>query len=263
MRIGLWAHDCRMTKDLLDGRTPLVTGGGSGIGRATALALARHGARVVVAGRRTSLCEQTVSLIRAAGGEATAKQADVSVPADVAELVRFTAETFGCVDIAFNNAGHQERRALLADQPEEVFDAVFDTNVKSIYLCMRYEIAQMLETGEGVIVNNASVSGIRNPNPGLALYSASKSAVISLTRSAAMEYGARNIRINAVAPGRVMTDMMLGSGIADMAQVAEGLPLKRMGQPEEVARVVVWLASDAASFVVGHTVCVDGGFVAQ
>lgn len=128
---------------------------------------------------------------------------------------------------------------------------------------MRDEIAQMLETGGGVILNTASVSGIRNPNPGLALYSASKSAVISLTKSAAMEYDARNIRINAVAPGRVVTEMMLRSGIDDVAKVAESLPLKRMGRAEEVAQAVVWLASDAASFVVGQTLCVDGGFLAQ
>jgi len=248
---------------LFDGRAALITGGGSGIGRATALALAEQGARVVVAGRRASLCEETVGLIRAAGGEAVAKPTDVTVPAEVAALVRFTVHTLGRIDIAFNNAGYQERRALLAEQPEEIFETVFATNVRGIYLCMKNEIARMLETGGGVIVNNASVSGIRNPNPGLALYSASKSAVISLTRSAAMEYAAKNIRINAVAPGRVVTAMMLHSGIDDMAKVAAGLPLKRMGQAEEVARAVVWLASDAASFVVGQTLGVDGGFLAQ
>lgn len=128
---------------------------------------------------------------------------------------------------------------------------------------MQCEIAHMLGAGGGVIINNASVSGIRNPNPGLALYSASKSAVISLTKSAAMEYAAKNIRINGVAPGRVMTDMMLRSGIADMASVADGLPVKRMGEPEEVANVVVWLASEAAAFVVGHVIAVDGGFLSQ
>ncbi len=248
---------------LFDGRTALVTGGGSGIGRATALALAQQGARLIVAGRRVSPCEETVALIRAVGGEAAFKPTDVSVPSEVAGLVRFTVDTFGRIDIAFNNAGYQERRALLAEQPDQVFEAVFATNVKGVYLCMKHEIAQMLETGGGVIVNNASVSGMRNPNPGLALYAASKSAVISLTRSAAMEYAARNIRINAVAPGRVVTEMMLQSGIDDMAAVAAGLPLKRMGQPEEVARAVVWLASDAASFVVGQTLGVDGGFLAQ
>jgi NAD(P)-dependent dehydrogenase (short-subunit alcohol dehydrogenase family) len=252
-----------VTLDRFDGKIALVTGGGSGIGRAAALAFARQGAAVVVAGRRPALCAETVGVIRAAGGKAALKQTDVSVAPEVAALVRFTTETFGRVDIAFNNAGHQERRALLADQPEAVFEAVFATNVRSVYLCMKYEIAAMLASGGGVIVNNASVSGIRNPNSGLALYSASKSAVISLTKSAAMEYAARNIRINAVAPGRVVTDMMLRSGIDDMTRVADSLPLKRMGRPDEVAQAVVWLASDAALFVVGHTVCVDGGFLAQ
>ena len=252
-----------MTDVSFDGRTVVVTGGGSGIGRATALALAKRGARVVVAGRRLSLCEETARLIRAAGGAAVTKRTDVGVSEDVAELLRFATDAFGRVDIAFNNAGAQERRRLLAEQPDDVFDAVFGTNVKGLYLCMKHEIAHMLAAGGGVIVNNASVSGLRNPNPGLALYSASKSAAISLTRSAAMEYAARNIRINAIAPGRVVTDMMLGSGIDDMATVASGLPLKRMGTPEEVAEAVVWLASDAASFVVGQTLVVDGGFLAQ
>jgi NAD(P)-dependent dehydrogenase (short-subunit alcohol dehydrogenase family) len=128
---------------------------------------------------------------------------------------------------------------------------------------MQHEIRHMLEAGGGVIVNNASVSGTRNPNPGLALYSASKAAVISLTRSAAMEYGPRNIRVNAVSPGRVRTAMMLASGIADMSEVARGLPLGRLGRPEEVAEAVVWLASAASGFVTGHVLAVDGGFLAQ
>jgi NAD(P)-dependent dehydrogenase (short-subunit alcohol dehydrogenase family) len=246
-----------------EGRTVIVTGGGSGIGRATALAFASRGGRVVVAGRRLSRCEETARLIHTAGGEAVARRTDVAVSAEVAELVRFAADAFGRVDIAFNNAGVQERRGLLAEQPDDVFETVFGTNVRGLYLCMKHEIAHMLEAGGGVIVNNASVSGIRNPNPGLALYSASKSAAISLSRSAAMEYAARNIRINTVAPGRIVTDMMLGSGIDDMAKVASGLPVKRMGTPEEVAEAVVWLASDAASFVVGQTLVVDGGFLAQ
>jgi NAD(P)-dependent dehydrogenase (short-subunit alcohol dehydrogenase family) len=121
----------------------------------------------------------------------------------------------------------------------------------------------MLQAGGGVIVNNASVSGIRNPNTGIALYAASKAAVISLTRSAAMEYAPKGIRINAISPGRVLTPIMLGSKIADMSAVAEGLPLRRMGQPQEVAEAVVWLASPAASFIVGHNLCVDGGFLSQ
>jgi NAD(P)-dependent dehydrogenase (short-subunit alcohol dehydrogenase family) len=155
-------------------------------------------------------------------------------------------------------------RTKLAGQDDAAFSRVFDTNVRSVFHGMRLEIAAMLANGKGgTIVNNASVSGTRNPNVGLSLYSASKAAVISLTRSAAMEYAAQGIRINAVSPGRVVTDMMLRSGIADMSEVAAGLPLKRMGQPEEVANAVVWLASDASSFVVGHILSTDGGFLAQ
>jgi NAD(P)-dependent dehydrogenase (short-subunit alcohol dehydrogenase family) len=161
-----------------------------------------------------------------------------------------------------STTGYQEPRAPLAEQDPALFDRVFDTNVRSVYLSLQHQIRIMARQGKGAIVVNASVSGMRNPNPGLALYSASKAAVISLTRSAAIEYAERGIRINAVAPGRVVTDMMLASGIMDMRAVAAGLPLRRMGQPEEVAEAVVWLASDASSFVVGHVLCADGGFMA-
>ena len=168
----------------------------------------------------------------------------------------------GRIDIVFNNAGYQEPRTPLADTAEDSFDRVFHTNAQSVWLGMKYALAHMVPQGSGAIVNCASVSGLRNPNPGLALYSASKAAVVSLTRSAAMEYAEKGVRINAVAPGRVVTDMMLGSKIMDMGAVAAGLPLRRMGKPEEVAEAVVWLASDAASFVVGHVLCTDGGFMA-
>ncbi|MBL8838756.1 MAG: glucose 1-dehydrogenase [Alphaproteobacteria bacterium] len=247
----------------LQGKSALITGGGSGIGRATAVALAREGVRVIVAGRREAACADTVAQIRAAGGNGDAMAADLRDPSAIADLVARAAERLGGLDIAFNNAGYQEPRAALAEQDDARYDAVFDTNVRALYLCMKHEIRAMLPRGKGVIVNNTSVSGVRNPNPGLSLYSASKAAAISLTRSAAMEYAPQGIRINAVAPGRVETDMMLRSGIADMRQVAAGLPLRRMGKPEEVAAAVVWLASDAASFVVGHIMAVDGGFLSQ
>jgi NAD(P)-dependent dehydrogenase (short-subunit alcohol dehydrogenase family) len=178
-------------------------------------------------------------------------------------MVDAALERFGRLDIAFNNAGYQEPRQLLAEQPPEVYDAVFDGNVRSVFLAMQAEIRAMLMQGGGVIINNASVSGVRNPYPGLSLYCASKAAVISMTRSAALEYAASGIRINAVSPGRVITPMMLGSKVADMEAVAAGLPIKRMGQPEEVAAAVVWLASEEASFVVGHNLAVDGGFLSQ
>ncbi len=245
-----------------DGKVALVTGGATGIGRAAALALARRGATVVIAGRRRAEGEKAVAAVAAAGGTARFIATDVTRPDEIAALHRTIVADHGRLDIAFNNAGYQEPRAAIAEQDDGLYDRVFDTNVRSVYLCLQHQIRHMAERGGGAIVVNTSVSGLRNPNPGLALYSASKAAVISLMRSAAMEYAEKGVRINAVAPGRVVTDMMLASKIMDMEAVAAGLPLRRMGQPEEVAEAVVWLASDAASFVVGHVLCTDGGFMA-
>jgi NAD(P)-dependent dehydrogenase (short-subunit alcohol dehydrogenase family) len=253
-----------MSGTALGGRVALVTGAGTGIGRASALAFAAAGAAaVVIAGRRRAEGEQAADAVRAAGAESLFIETDVTRIGDIERMVGTTVERFGRLDIAFNNAGFQEKRGRLAEQDDATFTKVFDTNVRAAFHCMQVEIRAMLAQGGGVIVNNASVSGTRNPNVGLSLYSASKAALISLTRSAAMEYAEQGIRINAVSPGRVVTDMMLRSGIADMAQVAAGLPLRRMGQPEEVANAVVWLASDASSFVVGHVLSTDGGFLAQ
>lgn len=245
------------------GKVALVTGATSGIGRATALAFARRGASVVLVGRDEARGAEAVADCAATGARAVFFRADVARPDAMRAAVAFAVEKFGGLDIAFNNAGHQEKRAPLAEQPDEVFDVVIDTNLRALFQAMKAEIPAMLARGRGgVIVNNASVSGVRNPNPGLSLYSASKAAALSLTRSAAMEYAPLGIRINAVSPGRVVTPMMLASGIADMSAVAAGLPIRRMGTPEEVAEAVTWLASDAASFVVGHNLCTDGGFLA-
>ena len=245
-----------------EGKVALVTGGATGIGRAAALALARRGAQVVMAGRRDAEGAKAVADVEAIGGTARFIAADVTRPDDLAALHDTIAADHGRLDIAFNNAGYQEPRAPIAEQDGTLYDQVFDTNVRSVYLCLQHQIRHMAERGGGAIVVNASVSGLRNPNPGLALYAASKAAVISLMRSAAMEYAEKGVRINAVAPGRVVTDMMLASKIMDMGAVAAGLPLRRMGQPEEVGEAVAWLASDAASFVVGHVLCTDGGFMA-
>ncbi|WP_422277268.1 SDR family NAD(P)-dependent oxidoreductase [Bradyrhizobium sp.] len=197
------------------------------------------------------------------GTQVLAIRTDVTQEDDVERLVRATVERYGRLDVALNNAGFQGRRAPVEQQPNPVYDEVFDTNVRSVFLCLRDQLPVMFAHGDGRIVVNASVSGIRNPNPGLSLYSASKAAVISLMRSAAMEAAPRGVRINAIAPGRVVTDMMLRSGVGDMSAVAAGLPLRRMGTPEEVAKAVVWLASDAASYVVGHVLAADGGFLAS
>ena len=245
------------------GKAVLVTGGTSGIGRATALAFTRRGAAVAILGRDAERGHDAVAACRAAGGTASFIAVDVRDADRIGHAIQQAREQLGRLDIAFNNAGFQERRALLAEQPDEVFDTVFAVNVRSLFLAMKAEIALMLPAGGGCIINNASVSGLRNPNPGLALYAASKAAVLSLTRSAALEYAPHGLRINAVSPGRVETSMMLASGIADMSAVAAALPARRLGRPEEVAEAVVWLASEAASFVVGHNLCVDGGFLAS
>jgi len=243
------------------GRVVVVTGATSGIGRATALAFARCGFRVVISGRNARRGEEVVDECRVLGAEAAFVPADVTSAADIDALITAVIDRFGRLDVAFNNAGYQEPRALLAEQPEDAYDTVFDTNVRSLVRAMRAEIRVMRAQEKGVIINNVSVSGIRNANTGLALYSASKAAALSLTRSAALEYAPHGIRINAVSPGRIYTPMMQRAQLADPSVVAAGLPLRRLGEPEDVAHAVVWIASDAASFVVGHNLCVDGGFL--
>ena len=244
-------------------KSVLLTGATSGIGRATALAFASRGADVAIVGRSAARGEEVAASCEAAGGRACFIAADVTRPDQLRRAVEVTCERYGRLDIAFNNAGMQEKRGPLAEQADEIFEAVFAANVRAMVVAMKAEITAMRRSGGGVIVNNASVSGQRNPNPGLSLYSASKAAVISLTRSAALEYAPHGIRINAVSPGRVETPMMLASGIADMGAVAAVLPARRLGTPDEVAEAVVWLSSDAASFVIGHNLCVDGGFLAS
>jgi NAD(P)-dependent dehydrogenase (short-subunit alcohol dehydrogenase family) len=254
----------RMKGQRMSGKVCLVTGGGSGIGRATALLMASEGAEaVIIAGRREAEIEATAAACRGLGTEAIALKTDVTREDEVAHLVGTAVTRCGRLDVAFNNAGFQERRAPLDEQGSNTYDTVFDTNVRALFLCLRHQLAAMLAQGRGSIVVNASVSGVRNPNPGFSLYSASKAAAISLTRSAAMENAPRGIRINAVAPGRVVTDMMLRAGVGDVATVSAGLPLRRMGSPEEVAEAVVWLSSDASSYVVGHVLAADGGFLAS
>jgi NAD(P)-dependent dehydrogenase (short-subunit alcohol dehydrogenase family) len=248
----------------MKGKICLVTGGGSGIGRAAALKMAEEGAAaVVIAGRRESEIESAAAACRDLRAQALAVRTDVTREDEVERLVKTALDRYGRLDAAFNNAGVQERRAPLEQQGDGVYDEVFDGNVRSVFYCLRHQLPAMFARGQGRIVINASVSGFRNPNAGLSLYSASKAAVISLVRSAAMEAAPRGVSVNAVAPGRVVTDMMLRSGVGDMASVAAGLPLKRMGRPEEVAEAVVWLLSDAASYVVGHVLATDGGFLAS
>jgi NAD(P)-dependent dehydrogenase (short-subunit alcohol dehydrogenase family) len=246
-------------------KVALVTGGTSGIGRAAAIAYAKQGAKVVVAGRRVAEGEATVQTIKAAGGEAVFIQTDVTQTASVKAAIDRTVDVFGRLDIAFNNAGVFGETASLLDQTEDEFDRMMDVNVKGVWLCMKYEIDRMLAQGSGAIVNTASILGtIAMPN--IPLYTASKHAVVGLTKATALQYAKSGIRVNAVSPGAIATDMLeVATGGQDEAKAyMAGLhPIGRLGKPDEIANAVLWLSSDAASFVTGETSLVDGGFVAQ
>jgi NAD(P)-dependent dehydrogenase (short-subunit alcohol dehydrogenase family) len=247
------------------GKVAIVTGGTSGIGRAAAIAYAQQGAKVVVAGRRVEAGQETVQLIKAAGGEAFFTPTDVTQEADVKAMVTKTVEVFGRVDIAFNNAGTHGETPSLIEQPDTEYDRMMNVNVKGVWLCMKYEIAQMLQQGGGAIVNTSSILGVVAMS-GVPLYTASKYAVEGLTKAAALQYAKSGIRINAVGPGAIATDMFeKATGGQDEAKVyMAGLhPMGRIGQPSEVANAVLWLSSEQASFVTGETLMVDGGFVAQ
>jgi len=238
----------------------LITGGTAGIGRATAVAFARHGAHVVVSGRRKTEGEESVALVEKLGGEGLFVRADVSREEDVVELIARTVEHFGRLDIAFNNAGVLER-GLTTDITAESYEHIFGINVRGVAFGLKHQIAAMLKTGGGNIVNNASVLGIR-PYPELSLYNASKFAVIGLTKTAALEYATKGIRVNAVCPAIIETDM---TAIArEEEQTRNGLlllhPVRRFGSPDEVADAVLWLSSPGSSFITGVALPVDGGF---
>jgi NAD(P)-dependent dehydrogenase (short-subunit alcohol dehydrogenase family) len=248
-----------------EGKVALVTGGGSGIGRATAVAFAREGAKVVIADRNVQRGEETVSMICDTGGTASFRRTNVSVAAEIKALVEYIIMTYGRLDLAFNNAGIEGDVKPLADQTEANFDAVMDINVKGVWLSMKYEIPRMLEQGGGAIVNSSSVAGVVG-FPAIGIYAASKHAVVGLTKTAALEYSAQGIRINAVSPGAIDTEMI--DRLADGLNVKKDdlttfHPIGRLGRVEEVAEAVLWLCSSKASFVTGHTLIVDGGFTAR
>jgi NAD(P)-dependent dehydrogenase (short-subunit alcohol dehydrogenase family) len=251
----------------LDGKTALVTGGGSGIGRAASLAYAREGARVVVADVNVEGGEETIQLIKEAGGEAILVHADVARPEDTQAMVAQAVEAFGSLDCAFNNAGisgGRERR-LTGDYLEEDWDRVIAVNLKGVWLCMKAEIPQMLKQGGGSIVNTASIMGLISTSGSVA-YTAAKHGVVGLTKTAALEYAKQGIRVNAVCPGYIHTPMVqprLDSveGYEDRLKARH--PVGRLGEPSEIAEAVLWLSSDAASFVTGHNMSVDGGYTAQ
>lgn len=246
-----------------DRRVVLVTGASSGIGRATAVAFAREGARLVVTGRRQKHLNDTLAQIHQLGAEGVAVVGDVSQAADVRRMVDAAVGTFGALHCAFNNAGIEGGKPFVptADYDEDIWDEVVAINLTGVFLSMKYEIRQMLSQGSGAIVNMSSVAGLIGTRIGIA-YGATKHGVIGATRAAAMEYAAQNIRVNAVCPGVVRTEMTERAFFHDEALAAAMIarhPMGRLGTPEEVAGAVLWLCSDQASFTTGHALPIDGG----
>jgi NAD(P)-dependent dehydrogenase (short-subunit alcohol dehydrogenase family) len=250
----------------LQGKVILVTGGGSGIGRATALRLAREGAKIMIADYVPDSAVKTVAMIKEAGGTADCFAADVSVTRQVEAMINKTVETYGQLDGAFNNAGIEGTMGTdTVTASEENFDRTIAINLKGVWLCMKYEIPQMLKQGVGAIVNTASVAGLIGIE-GAAAYNASKHGVIGLTKTAALEYAQKNIRVNCVCPGAIQTPMtarIIDSGQMNEDDVRAFEPVGRWGQPSEIGEGVVWLLSDASSFVTGHSMVIDGGWVAR
>jgi NAD(P)-dependent dehydrogenase (short-subunit alcohol dehydrogenase family) len=252
-----------MTTELQD-KVSLVTGGTSGIGREAAVLFAKAGAKVVVAGRREAEGKETIDLVRAAGGDGLFVKADVSKAAEVQELVQKTVQKFGRLDVAFNNAGIEGVWVPITDQSEEDWDRTIDINLKGVWLCLKYELRQMLKQGPGgAIVNMSSVAGLMG-SAGAAPYCASKHGVIGLTKTAALENARRGIRVNAVCPAVIETAM--GErlfGAPEVKKRAISLhPIGRFGTSMEIAEAVVWVCSDRASFMTGQYLVLDGGFLA-
>ena len=252
--------------DDMNGKVALITGGASGIGRATALRFAADKASVVIADVDTDGGEETVRTIEANGGDARFVKTDVVRESEVKALVRKSVDAYGRLDYAFNNAGISSPRSVdLVEHTEEEWDRVIDIDLKGVWLCMKHEILQMLGQGSGAIVNTSSIYGLVGIPTGPA-YAAAKHGVIGLTKSAALTYAQKGIRVNAVCPGATRSPMV--QRIIDQNPAREEWyvsqhPIGRMGVPEEIAEAVVWLCSDKASFVAGHAMAVDGGYLAQ
>ncbi|MDP9380393.1 MAG: SDR family oxidoreductase [Chloroflexota bacterium] len=251
-----------------DGKVALVTGAGGGIGRATALAFAQQGAKVVAADITVEGGEETVRQIKDSGGDATFVGTDVTKAAEVEAMVNKAVDSYGRLDFAHNNAGTEGALATTVDYPEDVWNRVLAINLTAVWLGMKYEIPRMLEQGGGAIVNTASILGLVG-FPTTPAYTASKHGVVGLTKVAALENATQGIRVNAVCPGWIETPMVMERGVAAGAnrevydQIANMHPVKRLGKAEEIAQVVVWLCSDAASFVTGQPITVDGAYTAQ
>ncbi len=252
------------SQGILAGKVALITGGTSGIGRHTAVLFAKEGAKVVFTGRREAEGHETLAMVRAAGGEWHFVPGDVSKAADVEKFVQQTAEKFGRLDVAFNNAGVEGNWIPIIDQTEADFDRVIAINLKGVWLSLKYEIQQMLKQGGGgAIVNMSSVAGLTG-FAGAGTYIASKHGVLGLTKTAALEYAKAGIRINAVCPAVIETPMA-ERAFADPAiekRVLAQHPIGRFGKPTEIAEAVLWLSSDKSSFMTGHEIVLDGGFLA-
>src|SRR5436853_7116959 len=250
---------------LFENKVALVTGAGSGMGLATAKAFAEAGASVVLAERQEEAVPAAAEELIAAGRKALALRCDVTNDDQVASMIERTVSSFGRLDAAFNNAGVMQRRVETADISGDEWDRVLAINLRGVFLCMKYELRQMLQQGSGAIVNCSSIGGVIG-NPGLAASASAKPGVLGLTRSAALEYAARGIRINAVCPGTIKTPMvqsMIGGDSNVLAEMVKDEPIGRLGEPEEIAAAVLWLCSPGASFVVGHALLVDGGYTAR
>ena len=247
------------------GKVALVTGAGSGIGLATAKAFGEAGASVVLADRREDAVRAAAEGLSASGGKALAVRCDVTDDTQVASMIDRTVSTFGRLDAAFNNAGVIQRRVDTAEISGDEWDRVMAINLRGVWSCMKYELPQMLRNGGGAIVNCSSIGGVIGV-PGLAAYHAAKHGVIGLTKTAALEYATRKIRINAVCPGTINTPMaesLTGGDPKILAEFLKDEPIGRIAEPEEVAAAVLWLCSPGASYVVGHALLVDGGYTAH
>lgn len=251
---------------LLDGKVAIITGAASGIGRGAAMVFARHGARLVLGDIDDAGGEETAKAITETGADAVFVRTDVASATDVDAMVQTAMARYGRLDCAFNNAGIEGAQQPLAESTEENWDQVTAVNLKGVWLCLRSEVALMQRSGGGAIVNTSSVAGLVGVPFGMSAYTAAKHGVIGLTKAAALEYATAGIRVNAICPGGIRTAMLdrgIAAGIVTAEQAAALQPVNRLGTPEEVGQTAAWLCSDQSSFITGHAIAVDGGYVAR